>query len=91
MAGPAALDLSRIGAAIFDMDGVVTSTARLHSRAWREMFDQYLRERAGRGQKRVEPCSEEDYSRYIDGSAMTGCAFWRRGASKHRRARRRRQ
>lgn len=67
MAGPAALDLSRIGAAIFDMDGVVTSTARLHSRAWREMFDQYLRERAGRGQKRVEPCSEEDYSRYIDG------------------------
>jgi beta-phosphoglucomutase family hydrolase len=33
-------------AVIFDMDGVVTDTAAVHSAAWKRMFDEYLRRRA---------------------------------------------
>ena len=35
-------------AAIFDMDGVLTQTAAVHSLAWKRMFDEYLRSRAAR-------------------------------------------
>ena len=31
-------------AVIFDMDGVVTRTARLHAAAWKKLFDEYLRD-----------------------------------------------
>ena len=33
-------------ACLFDLDGVLTQTAKLHAAAWKEMFDDYLRERA---------------------------------------------
>ena len=29
-------------AVIFDMDGVITKTAAVHSLAWKKMFDEYL-------------------------------------------------
>ena len=32
-------------AVIFDLDGVVTRTALVHSAAWKRMFDQVLEER----------------------------------------------
>ena len=32
-------------AAIFDLDGVITRTALVHSHAWKKMFDDYLRQR----------------------------------------------
>ena len=35
-------------ACLFDLDGVLTQTAKLHAAAWKEMFDDYLRERAQR-------------------------------------------
>ena len=31
-----------IRACLFDLDGVLTRTARLHARAWKEMFDEFL-------------------------------------------------
>ena len=31
-----------IQAFIFDLDGVITDTARAHARAWKQMFDDYL-------------------------------------------------
>ena len=37
-----------IKACLFDMDGVLTETAKVHAAAWKEMFDTYLVERAKR-------------------------------------------
>ncbi len=55
-------------AAIFDMDGVVTRTAAVHARAWKEMFDGYLRQRAEWGHERFREFTPEgDYLRYVDG------------------------
>jgi len=55
-------------AAIFDMDGVITRTASVHSLAWKRMFDDYLRLRATRyGTPFREFTHEGDYLRYVDG------------------------
>jgi trehalose 6-phosphate phosphatase len=63
-----AFDTSTLDAAIFDMDGVVTSTERVHAAAWKMMFDEYLRERAERGKRRQKPFDiVGDYHRYVDG------------------------
>ena len=43
------LDLPEgITTCLFDLDGVLTQTAKVHAKAWKQMFDEYLRERAGR-------------------------------------------
>jgi beta-phosphoglucomutase family hydrolase len=55
-------------AAIFDMDGVITQTAAVHSTAWKRMFDEYLRGRAVRfGELYREFTHAEDYLKYVDG------------------------
>ena len=55
-------------AVIFDMDGVVTHTALLHSVAWKELFDAYLKERAERnGEPFCAFDAEGDYLAYVDG------------------------
>ena len=57
-----------IRACLFDLDGVLTDTASVHKRAWKAMFDSYLRERADRaGQKFVAFDIADDYLTYIDG------------------------
>ncbi|MFN2556471.1 MAG: HAD family hydrolase [Nitriliruptorales bacterium] len=58
-----AISPDRFDAVIFDMDGVVTDTASLHARAWKRMFDDYLRKRTDE----YEPFRDEDYLRYVDG------------------------
>jgi beta-phosphoglucomutase family hydrolase len=53
---------------LFDLDGVLTDTARVHAGAWKEMFDDYLRERAGRlGEPFVPFNPRSDYDAYVDG------------------------
>jgi beta-phosphoglucomutase family hydrolase len=53
-------------AAIFDLDGVVTRTARLHAAAWKALFDEFLRNRAAGSD--FEPFDEQsDYLAYVDG------------------------
>ncbi len=55
-------------AAIFDMDGVITDTAAVHSRAWKQMFDDYLRRRAEWGHEPFREFTHEgDYRAFIDG------------------------
>jgi len=49
---------------IFDMDGVLTRTARVHAAAWKALFDEY-RERTAGTWKPFDP--DEDYRRYVDG------------------------
>jgi beta-phosphoglucomutase family hydrolase len=57
-----------IEAALFDLDGVLTQTAKVHNRAWKQMFDEYLRERAKRtGEPFVPFDSGHDYDEYVDG------------------------
>ncbi len=55
-------------AAIFDMDGVLTQTAAVHSLAWKRMFDEYLRLRErNHGEKFREFTHAGDYLAYVDG------------------------
>ncbi len=55
-------------AAIFDMDGVITQTAAVHSLAWKRMFDEYLRARATARQEPFEEFTHaHDYRTYVDG------------------------
>jgi beta-phosphoglucomutase family hydrolase len=57
-----------LDAVIFDLDGVITQTARAHAGAWKTMFDGYLQERAAKEGKLFEPFDiGADYRRYIDG------------------------
>jgi beta-phosphoglucomutase family hydrolase len=59
---------SQIRACLFDLDGVLTQTARVHAAAWKEMFDAFLRDRAGRaGEKFVPFDPVADYDTYVDG------------------------
>ncbi len=57
-----------VRACLFDLDGVLTQTAKVHAAAWKQMFDQYLRDRA---QKQGEAFREfdavRDYDEYVDG------------------------
>ncbi|MBI4563511.1 MAG: trehalose-phosphatase [Planctomycetes bacterium] len=53
---------------IFDLDGVVTRTAKLHAAAWKSLFDEFLAERARREGAPFRPFdAAEDYRRYVDG------------------------
>ncbi|WP_327135161.1 beta-phosphoglucomutase family hydrolase [Streptomyces sp. NBC_01343] len=57
-----------ISACLFDLDGVLTRTAKVHAGAWKEMFDDYLRQRAGRdGSPFVPFDAVHDYDEYVDG------------------------
>jgi beta-phosphoglucomutase family hydrolase len=59
---------SDIRACLFDLDGVLTNTARLHALAWKEMFDEFLRERAEETGASFEPFDAvTDYHDYVDG------------------------
>src|SRR5918911_3602968 len=57
-----------VRACLFDLDGVITRTATVHARAWKEMFDEYLRQRAEQtGEPFVPFDVHDDYDRYVDG------------------------
>jgi beta-phosphoglucomutase family hydrolase len=57
-----------VTACLFDLDGVLTQTAKVHDRAWKQTFDEYLRARAERtGEAFREFDPEEDYNEYVDG------------------------
>jgi beta-phosphoglucomutase family hydrolase len=55
-------------ACLFDLDGVLTQTARLHAAAWKRMFDAYLRTWAERRSETFVPFdARDDYLRFVDG------------------------
>jgi beta-phosphoglucomutase family hydrolase len=57
-----------IRACLFDLDGVLTQTARVHAAAWKEMFDAFLRERASATGRQFRAFElPNDYARYVDG------------------------
>src|SRR5260370_42629116 len=57
-----------VSAWLFDMDGVVTQTATVHAAAWKEMFDEFLSERAkSTGTEFVPFDPHHEYDAYVDG------------------------
>jgi beta-phosphoglucomutase family hydrolase len=54
-----------IKACLFDLDGVLTQTAKVHAKAWKQTFDDYLRRRDGDSFKPFDEVS--DYDEYVDG------------------------
>ncbi len=57
-----------VKALLFDLDGVLTDTARVHAAAWKQMFDAYLRQRAVRNEEPFVPFEiATDYQLYVDG------------------------
>jgi beta-phosphoglucomutase family hydrolase len=54
-----------ITACLFDLDGVLTQTAKVHAAAWKQTFDEYLRQRDGAGFKEFDAVA--DYDEYVDG------------------------
>jgi beta-phosphoglucomutase family hydrolase len=58
----------RVRACLFDVDGVLTETAKVHAAAWKEMFDTYLKTRANlNGEPFVAFDKVADYDSYVDG------------------------
>ena len=66
---PSGLGLPRpVRACLFDLDGVLTQTARVHAAAWKQMFDDYLRSRAARTGEPFRPFDPgADYNEWVDG------------------------
>jgi beta-phosphoglucomutase family hydrolase len=53
---------------LFDLDGVLTQTAKVHDAAWKQMFDEFLRQRAtATGEPFVPFDPVGDYDEYVDG------------------------
>lgn len=57
-------DWTSIDAALFDLDGVITPTARVHESAWKRAFDDFLAARDGSG---YDPFTANDYLAHVDG------------------------
>ncbi len=58
------IDWTQMRAALFDLDGVLTPTAKVHEAAWARMFNGFLERRDGPGYR---PFIEQDYLTYVDG------------------------
>lgn len=55
-------------ALLFDMDGVLTQTAKVHAAAWKQTFDAFLRRHADQtGDAFVAFDEVSDYDEYVDG------------------------
>jgi len=57
-----------VSGCLFDLDGVLTQTARVHAAAWQEMFDSFLHESSKvTGAPFVPFDPVNDYDEYVDG------------------------
>ncbi len=67
-----------IDAVLFDMDGVVTDTARIHFEAWKSAFDRFLETFSANGEQSAFTLAE--YRQHVDGkSRMDGIAAFLKG------------
>lgn len=63
---------NNVQACLFDLDGVLTETAKVHAAAWKEMFDTFLKARADRMGGRFTAFDVvADYDSYVDGKPRT--------------------
>lgn len=55
-------------AALFDLDGVLTATAKIHAACWKRVFDEFLKQHAEKTSEPFEPFNlVDDYKQYVDG------------------------
>lgn len=67
-AGLAAPLVAQLEAVLFDMDGMITDTAKVHAAAWQRLFDKFLKEHAERRGEQFQPFDpRQDYRQYVDG------------------------
>jgi beta-phosphoglucomutase-like phosphatase (HAD superfamily) len=60
--------ISNFDAVIFDLDGVITDTASVHCKAWKQTFDGVLKHHSGIEKTKHVPFDEEkDYLEFVDG------------------------
>jgi beta-phosphoglucomutase family hydrolase len=58
----------QVRACLFDLDGVLTQTAKVHAAAWKKAFDEFLRARAEKQHENFVAFDEaKDYDEYVDG------------------------
>jgi beta-phosphoglucomutase family hydrolase len=63
-----AITRDRYDAVLLDLDGVITDTAGIHAACWKQMFDEFLQERATqRGEAFRSFEIATDYRLYVDG------------------------
>ncbi len=63
-----AISRDRYDAVLLDLDGVITDTASIHARCWKQMFDDYLQNRATETDETFRPFDlATDYTLYVDG------------------------
>jgi beta-phosphoglucomutase family hydrolase len=66
--GQQTVDWAGFGAVLFDLDGVITATAKVHAAAWKRMFDEFLTAHAERTGTAFVPFDRAgDYKPYVDG------------------------
>ncbi|MFC8615497.1 beta-phosphoglucomutase family hydrolase [Micromonospora purpureochromogenes] len=59
---------AHVSACLFDLDGVLTQTAKVHNAAWKQTFDAFLARRAAATGEPFKPFDPgPDYNRYVDG------------------------
>lgn len=58
-----------VTACLFDLDGVLTDTAAVHNKAWKQTFDEFLEDRDGKDFVPFD--SDADYGTYVDGKPRT--------------------
>lgn len=62
--------LAEFDAVLYDLDGVITNTATAHATAWKQLFDNFLKQSAERTGAAWKPFRlDEDYRLYVDGKA----------------------
>jgi alpha,alpha-trehalase len=49
------INSNQLDAVLFDLDEVMTQTARVHAAAWKQLFDAYLQTRAERTGELFQP------------------------------------
>lgn len=60
--------ITNFDAVIFDLDGVITDTASVHCKAWKQTFDGVLKHHSGIEKTKYVPFDEEkDYLEFVDG------------------------
>lgn len=66
--GPAVGLGTEVHACLFDLDGVLTQTSKIHAEAWRRTFDTFLRAYGEHAMRQDEPFDKgRDYDEYLDG------------------------
>jgi beta-phosphoglucomutase family hydrolase len=68
--------LRDVKAVVFDTDGVITDSARVHAAAWKTAFDALLAEHPPEDPGQRRPLSiRDDYLRYVDGKSRFAGAY----------------